>query len=234
MEESLRGSGARWPVAPRLRLVPDVLARGPAGGVPLEPPSVFAFTESCIFRAAMSGVMGGAMGAFFGAVFSGYGSLAPYDPALRDWQASSLAKQRADAVARAAADAVAAAAAGRPAPAAPIPAQFPGLHLPDTALGEPPRIPLRQHLREGLLEMKSRALSQGKTFAIVGGLYSCVECALERVRGKKDMKGAIVSGFVTGAALAARAGPQAMLLGGAGFGAFSVVIELLSPMIFDH
>lgn len=231
--ESLRGSGARWPIAPRLRLVPDVVSRGPSDGHLVDAPG-FIITESCIFRAVMSGVMGGAMGAFFGAVFSGYGSLAPYDPALRDWQASALAKQRADAVAHAAAEAAAAKAAGRPVPVASFPAQFPGLHLPNTALGEPPSIPLRQHLIEGLYDMKTRAISQGKTFAIVGGIYSCVECSLEHVRGKKDMKGAIVSGFVTGATLSARAGPQAALLGGAGFAAFSIAIELLSPLIFDH
>jgi import inner membrane translocase subunit TIM22 len=231
----LRGpSGAPWRVAPRLRLVPDVLARG--AGVPAEPPSAWAFTESCFFRAGMSAVMGGAMGAFFGAVFSGYGSLAPYDPALRDWQAGALAQQQREALAAAAAEAKA---KGLPPPApGTVPAAvLPGLRLPGappSPYADPPSLPLRTHVIEGLKEMRVRAASQGKTFALVGGVYSLVECGIESVRGKKDMKGAIASGFITGATLAARAGPQAMILGGAGFAAFSIVIELVSPMLFDH
>ena len=48
------------------------------------------------------------------------------------------------------------------------------------------------------------------------------------------MKNAVFSGFGTGAILTARAGPQAMLVGGAGFAAFSVAIELAMPYIMDH
>jgi import inner membrane translocase subunit TIM22 len=82
--------------------------------------------------------------------------------------------------------------------------------------------------------MKNRGVSSGKNFMIVGALFTLSECALEKLRGKKDMKNAIMSGFMTGALLSARAGPTAMIMGGSGFAAFSVIIELVSPMLFDH
>lgn len=230
----LRGGLRAWPLAPRVALVPDVLMR--AGGISPEAAGSWAFTESCFFRTALSGVLGGAMGMFFGAVFSGYGSLAPYDPALRDWQATVLKEQTAAATAAAAKEATA---AGRPVP---LPAPFAPVHLPGMGLkGVIGAIPtpqvektISQHLKEGVFDMRVRAISQGRTFALVGAVYSGYECSIEWVRAKKDLKGAIASGFLTGATLAAQAGPQAMLLGGAGFAAFSVAIELLSPMLFDH
>ena len=40
---------------------------------------------------------------------------------------------------------------------------------------------------------------------------------MEQARGRRDMRNAVGSGFVTGALLAVRGGPQAMLLGGAGW-----------------
>jgi hypothetical protein len=82
--------------------------------------------------------------------------------------------------------------------------------------------------------MKVRSISQGKTFMIVGATFSTIDCAREKIRGKKDMKNAIVAGFSTGALLAARAGPAAMMLGGGGFAAFSIAIELASPWLFGH
>ena len=47
------------------------------------------------------------------------------------------------------------------------------------------------------------------------------------------MKNAVMSGFGTGALLGVRAGPQAMLIGGAGFAAFSVAIELAMPFLME-
>ena len=82
--------------------------------------------------------------------------------------------------------------------------------------------------------MKARSVSQAKTFMVVGAAFSTIECTLEKLRGKKDMKNAIVAGFTTGALLAVRAGPAAMMLGGGGFAAFSIAIELASPWLFNH
>ena len=80
--------------------------------------------------------------------------------------------------------------------------------------------------------MKVRSISSAKSFAMVGGLFTIVECGIDKVRGKKDMKTTIASGFTSGAVIAARAGPTAMIIGGSGFAAFSVIIEMLSPYIF--
>ena len=68
---------------------------------------------------------------------------------------------------------------------------------------------------------------------LAGGVYSTVECFLEKFRGKKDMRNAVASGFVTGALLAVRAGPKAMVIGGAGFAVFSAAMELIIPHVFD-
>ncbi len=65
-------------------------------------------------------------------------------------------------------------------------------------------------------------------------MYTTIECFLERVRGKHDLPNAVAAGFATGAVLAARAGPLAMVMGGSTFAAFSGVIELVSPYVFDH
>lgn len=81
--------------------------------------------------------------------------------------------------------------------------------------------------------MKTRGWSTGKNFGVVGGLYSSIECVLEKQRGKKDMKNAVVAGAATGALLAARAGPKAMVFGASTFAAFSVAFELLMPSMFS-
>ena len=95
-------------------------------------------------------------------------------------------------------------------------------------------MPMWQQLKEGVRDMKNRSLSTATNCALVGGVYSTIECFLEQLRGKKDMRNAIASGFATGAVLAARAGPTAMLVGGAGFATFSGGMELALPYIFDH
>lgn len=90
-----------------------------------------------------------------------------------------------------------------------------------------------QALREGLSHMRSRALSSGKSFAVIGGIYSLVECPIERARGKRDTKNAVITGAITGAAVAWRAGPKAMALGALGFAAFGVAMDTLFPNLLD-
>ena len=292
-------------------LVPRVLR-----GLDLdEPGDPLAFTEWCALRAVGAVVVGGVLGFGMGALFSGYGSLAPYDPAQRDWQLAQEAQARAAAEAAAkrtaapgagaaaapaatgASAAVAAAApatagAGAAMPASPrfsLPAalaqytpSLPGTlaspaRLPVSAVSaassafaaastpraplaaaavtpaasaaplpaassslgalpfptEPPKQSLRAVFVSGLREMRSKGWSSAKSFGVVGGVFTLIECSLERLRGVKDMKNAVASGFATGAILAASAGPAAMVIGGAGFAAFSAVIELAGPYIFE-
>ena len=298
-------------------LVPRVLR-----GLDLdEPRDPLAFTEWCALRGAGAVVVGGVLGFGMGALFSGYGALAPYDPALRDWQnvqetqaraaAAEAAKRAAGAGAASTAGAAGAAGASTAAVAAPAagggaisvsgvsaaaaaaprsgiapPFATPSLsggffasaaRLPASAasaasaafassaasaapapavalstapaaaaaasasstLGalpfptEAPKVTLRVAFVSGLREMRSKGWSSAKSFGVVGGVFSVIECALEKLRGVKDMKNAVASGFATGAILAAPAGPAAMVMGGAGFAAFSAVIELLGPYIFE-
>jgi hypothetical protein len=143
--------------------------------------------------------------------------------------ARSAAATPAEVVARAAAGAAAPAAPAAP-PALSLPVPLPG-GLPFST--EPPAVPLRVAFVQGLREMGTRAVSSGRNFALVGGVYATIECTLEKARGRRDLQNALASGFATGALLAVRGGPVAMAMGGAGFAAFSGAIEILSPYIFD-
>ncbi|XP_057853588.2 mitochondrial import inner membrane translocase subunit TIM22-4 isoform X1 [Cryptomeria japonica] len=74
-------------------------------------------------------------------------------------------------------------------------------------------------------QMGGRSLSSAKAFAIMGVIFSGVECVVEKARAKHDTTNTMVAGCVTGGALSAKGGPQAACLGCAGFAAFSVLIE---------
>ncbi|XP_043425662.1 mitochondrial import inner membrane translocase subunit Tim17-B isoform X2 [Panthera pardus] len=50
-----------------------------------------------------------------------------------------------------------------------------------------------------------------RSFAVWGGLFSTIDCGLVRLRGKEDPWNSITSGALTGAVLAARSGPLAMV-----------------------
>ena len=99
--------------------------------------------------------------------------------------------------------------------------------------------------------MKVKGFSWAKNFAIVGGVFSTVECFIEAKRGRHDSTNSVTAGCITGAALSAKSGAavsvwrlcrclflvlkkfprpqpspmQGMCIGCAGFAAFSVVID---------
>uniref|UniRef100_A0A1B6MK95 Mitochondrial import inner membrane translocase subunit TIM22 n=1 Tax=Graphocephala atropunctata TaxID=36148 RepID=A0A1B6MK95_9HEMI len=82
-----------------------------------------------------------------------------------------------------------------------------------------------QTAREILREMKGSMLSYAKNFAMVGAMFSSVECAIETYRGKSDWKNGTYAGGVTGGLIGLRAGVKAAVLGAAGFAAFSTLID---------
>lgn len=74
-----------------------------------------------------------------------------------------------------------------------------------------PSPPGRGFRREAALTLRRttiKARSWGKNFAMVTAVFSGVECAIEKTRAKKDIYNGVSAGCVTGAALAARAGPE--------------------------
>lgn len=83
----------------------------------------------------------------------------------------------------------------------------------------------REKIREYFRETKTRSVSMAKSFGAVGALYSLFECTLEKVRAKKDVKGSLMAGCLSGAVLARKAGVGAMVFGCLSFSAFSGAID---------
>ncbi|EZA51438.1 hypothetical protein DMN91_007546 [Ooceraea biroi] len=83
----------------------------------------------------------------------------------------------------------------------------------------------QQSAREILREMKTTTLGYAKNFAVIGCLFSGIECAIESYRGKTDWKNGTYAGGVTGGLIGLRAGVKAGVVGAAGFAAFSTAID---------
>ncbi|CAO2636212.1 Mitochondrial import inner membrane translocase subunit Tim17-A [Lemmus lemmus] len=79
---------------------------------------------------------------------------------------------------------------------------------------------VNHRLRGSLTAIRTRAPQLGGSFAVWGGLFSMIDCSMVQIRGKEDPWNSITSGALTGAILAARNGPVAMVesaaMGGAG------------------
>lgn len=61
-----------------------------------------------------------------------------------------------------------------------------------------------QTAREILREMKTSMLSYAKNFAILGAVFSGIECCIETARGKSDWKNGTYAGGVTGGLIGLR------------------------------
>ncbi|KAM0859582.1 hypothetical protein ACQ4PT_047100 [Festuca glaucescens] len=83
----------------------------------------------------------------------------------------------------------------------------------------------RQQIVYQAKQMGRRSMGNAKTFAVMGLVFSAVECVVEKARARHDVANSAVAGCVTGGALAVKGGPQAACMGCAGFAAFSVLIE---------
>ncbi|KAL1502856.1 hypothetical protein ABEB36_007936 [Hypothenemus hampei] len=61
-----------------------------------------------------------------------------------------------------------------------------------------------QTARQVFNEMKTTTLSYAKNFALIGALFSGVECTIETMRGKSDWKNGTYAGAVTGGMIGLR------------------------------
>lgn len=80
-------------------------------------------------------------------------------------------------------------------------------------------------LKDVWKEMRTRSIGYAKNFAIVGLVFSSIECNIESYRAKADIRNGTYAGFVTGGLLGFRAGLQPAVFGAIGFAAFSTAIE---------
>lgn len=88
-----------------------------------------------------------------------------------------------------------------------------------------PQAPMKEQVRVTMRATADKSLYWCKNFAFITGVFGGSECLVEKFRGKHDMWNPVVSGCITGAALQAKSGPQAMAVGCGGFAAFSIVID---------
>ncbi|KAI4454384.1 mitochondrial import inner membrane translocase subunit tim22 [Holotrichia oblita] len=90
----------------------------------------------------------------------------------------------------------------------------------------PPSVELEQQTaRQVFKEMKTTTLSYAKNFALIGLMFSAIECTIESARGKSDWRNGTYAGGVTGGLIGLRAGIKAGIFGAAGFAAFSTAID---------
>ncbi|KAG7212198.1 hypothetical protein KM043_012538 [Ampulex compressa] len=83
----------------------------------------------------------------------------------------------------------------------------------------------QQTAKEIFREMKTTTLGYAKNFAVIGCVFSGIECAIESYRGKTDWKNGTYAGGLTGGIIGLRAGVKAGIIGAAGFAAFSTAID---------
>ncbi|CAI5954791.1 unnamed protein product [Closterium sp. NIES-65] len=62
----------------------------------------------------------------------------------------------------------------------------------------------RQQLVHGFKQMAQRSWHTGKTFAVMGAIFSASECMAEKARARHDEVNTVIAGCVTGGALSAR------------------------------
>ncbi|KAH0628885.1 hypothetical protein JD844_010497 [Phrynosoma platyrhinos] len=70
---------------------------------------------------------------------------------------------------------------------------------------------VRHRFKGSINAIRVRAPQIGGSFAVWGGLFSTIDCGLVKMRGKEDPWNSITSGALTGAVLASRSGPLAMV-----------------------
>ncbi|KAM9167010.1 mitochondrial import inner membrane translocase subunit Tim17-B [Mergus octosetaceus] len=93
---------------------------------------------------------------------------------------------------------------------------------------------LRHRLRGSASAIRTRAPQIGGSFAVWGGLFSTIDCGLVRLRGREDPWNSIASGALTGAVLASRSGPLAMVGSALMGGVLLALIEGVGILLTRH
>ena len=62
---------------------------------------------------------------------------------------------------------------------------------------------LKNGFRKSFIASYERSVYFSKQFALVGGLFSIIECNIERERAKTDAYNSVISGAITGGLLGA-------------------------------
>jgi import inner membrane translocase subunit TIM22 len=96
--------------------------------------------------------------------------------------------------------------------------------VPDSVTGKYPPTPKFQWGKH-FKEVGRSSLWYARSFGVVGFLFAGSECVIEKTRGKTDLWNNVGGGCMAGAVMAHKGGPSAMLIGCAGFSAFSLVID---------
>ncbi|MBZ3880818.1 Mitochondrial import inner membrane translocase subunit Tim17-B [Sciurus carolinensis] len=93
---------------------------------------------------------------------------------------------------------------------------------------------IRHRLRSSINAVRIQAPQTGGSFAVWGCLFSTVDCGLVQIRGREDPWNSITSGAVTGAVLAARSGPLAMMGSAMMGGVLLALIEGVSILLTHY
>ncbi|CEM33541.1 unnamed protein product [Vitrella brassicaformis CCMP3155] len=86
-------------------------------------------------------------------------------------------------------------------------------------------LPMWQQIKQSYKGFIPEVVQSAKSFAKIGFIFSLVECFIEKGRAAHDINNSVYAGCATGAALAYKSGPGAMLGGCAAFGIGSAVFE---------
>ena len=73
---------------------------------------------------------------------------------------------------------------------------------------ETDNMPIKDQFRYGMREIGAQSRSWGKNLLVIGAVFSCSECFVEKARGRTDRWNPIYGGCITGAALAASGAPS--------------------------
>ena len=67
---------------------------------------------------------------------------------------------------------------------------------------ETENLPMKEQFRRGFREMGTQSRSWGKNLMVIGAVFQCSECFVEKTRGTTDKWNPVAGGCITGGALA--------------------------------